>query len=74
MSKIFEVRTTMIYGTSYFIDANNEEDAMEKVRNRLDKGEEDIPNSIQVGGVDFDFGEITVDYADEITDNQYEKV
>lgn len=65
----YGVECTIIYNGRKEVEAENEAEAIEKVREGLyyENGD-DFPNSGIFGGVDFNFGEATADYAEKVTE------
>ena len=67
MSKIFEINTTeyerRVTKKTYHVEADNEDDAMERVENG-----EAVPTKTEVGDIEYDTGEEIVD-CEEIEQN-----
>ena len=62
----FEVICTMIYNGSIVVDAENENDATKKVNDMLyNDSRNDFPTDGVVAGINFSFGEVTTDFANE---------
>lgn len=65
----YQVQMTCIYNGIAEVEANSEEEALEKVGLSLDsEGLKDFPDEVSVPFGTFTFGEATADYADEVTD------
>ena len=62
--KKFGVTCTMIYNGYIEVEAETEEEALEKAQKKLSSKTDCALFPSQIG--DFDFGECTADYADEI--------
>lgn len=64
--KKFNVMRTLIYNGNVEIEADTKEEALIKVRTNFEcYDERDIPGTLHVGDVPFEFGEMTADYADD---------
>ena len=65
----FEVTMTCIYNGVAKVEANNAEEAMEKVRESLNwEALKDFPDEVNTPYGSFSFGEATADYADPLND------
>lgn len=62
--KKYDVVVTMIYNGIMRVEADSEEEALEKAQKMLDsKGLKNAPNEIEIPNGTFHFGEATADYA-----------
>lgn len=64
----FRVECTIIYNGNVEIEASSAAEAIKKVREGLHhlNGRDDFPSEGVFGGVDFNWGEATADYAEKI--------
>lgn len=68
MKKKYGVCCTIVYNGYIEVEAENADDAISMVEDKLNStlGEDDFPFSGKFGGVEFNWGEATADYADEL--------
>ena len=66
MAKKFNVTCTLIYNGNVEIEANTAEEALSKARTNFGRNvDTNIPCALYAGDAQFEFGEMTADYAEE---------
>lgn len=66
MAKKFNVTCTLIYNGNVEIEANTAEEALSKARTNFGRNTDtNIPCALYAGDAQFEFGEMTADYAEE---------
>ena len=66
MAKKFNVTCTLIYNGNVEIEANTAEEALSKARTNFGRNADtNIPCALYAGDAQFEFGEMTADYAEE---------
>ena len=66
MAKKFNVTCTLIYNGNVEIEANTAEEALRKARRNFGRNvDTNIPCALYAGDAQFEFGEMTADYAEE---------